>query len=140
MQWPPLIYNPKLKPRESSAMHFTREDSQANLIRALESERVKVGETWYGDSIIITTDRIVTDWEPADPTRLSLEELAPAIALEPDILLVGSHVTLPDVDLITALAEQGIGLEMMGMAAACRTYNVLVHEYRRVAAALIRSP
>jgi uncharacterized protein len=34
------------------------------------------------------------------------------------------------------LAQQGVGLEVMELGAACRTYNVLVQEQRRVAAAL----
>ena len=120
-------------------MQFSREVSKANLILALDGERVKVGQTWYAESLIVASDRIITDWRPQDRRRLRLEELAPAIALAPDILLIGSSVMLPDVELIAALAERRIGLEMMGLAAACRTYNVLVHEQRRVAAALISS-
>jgi uncharacterized protein len=38
--------------------------------------------------------------------------------------------------LVTAVLRTGVGLEIMNTAAACRTYNVLVSEYRRVAAAL----
>ena len=43
---------------------------------------------------------------------------------------------LPNTDLMTDLAIQGVGLEIMDTPAACRTYNLLVHEGRDVVAAL----
>ena len=49
-------------------------------------------------------------------------------------------MVLPDVDLMAALAARAIGLEIMSTPAACRTFNVLVHERRRVVAALLNSP
>jgi len=118
-------------------MHFSRENSEANLIVALEADRVKIRETWYSGSIIVTTDKIVAPWQVG--SELTVEQLAPAIELAPEIILVGigPNPGLPDVELIAALAERGIGLEMMDRAAACRTYNVLIHEYRHVVAALI---
>jgi uncharacterized protein len=42
--------------------------------------------------------------------------------------------------LMALLAERGVGLEIMGTPAACRTFNVLVHERRRVVAALFNPP
>ena len=55
-------------------------------------------------------------------------------------MLLGTGATLvwPDEDLMAALAARGVGLEIMSTAAACRTYNVLVHERRRVVAASVQ--
>ena len=47
---------------------------------------------------------------------------------------------LPDVELMAALAEQRVGLEIMSTPAACRTFNVLVQERRRVVAAMFNPP
>lgn len=56
-----------------------------------------------------------------------------------DVLFVGmgteiAHVPLP---FRTALEEAGIGVEVMSSPAACRTYNVLLSEGRRIAVALL---
>ncbi|GAA6201181.1 Mth938-like domain-containing protein [Aquicoccus sp. SU-CL01552] len=72
---------------------------------------------------------------------LGLEEEAPLLALAGhiDVLFVGTgaeiaHIPAP---LRKALEEAGIGVEVMASPAACRTYNVLVSEGRRVALALL---
>lgn len=56
-----------------------------------------------------------------------------------DVLLLGMGRTLayPDAGLRAALDAAGIGLEPMDSPAAARTYNVLLAEGRRIAAALI---
>jgi len=70
-----------------------------------------------------------------------LEEQAPLLALagHVDVLFVGTgaeiaHIPSP---LRKALEEAGIGVEVMASPAACRTYNVLVSEGRRVALAML---
>jgi uncharacterized protein len=56
------------------------------------------------------------------------------------LLGTGSEMLLPDVDLMAKLGARSIGLEIMSTPAACRTFNVLLHEQRRVIAALFNSP
>jgi len=120
-------------------MQFKREVSASNLIRAIEDGRVRIGEAWWTGHLIVTAEAILGDWAPADPERLTLEDLEPALAFEPEIIVVGAgtKARTPDVDLMAELAERAVGLEFMLTPAACRTFNVLVHEGRRVAAALI---
>lgn len=122
-------------------MQLTRESSAANLIRAWEAGRVLIGERWLSGNFIVSAEKILDDWSAADPLALSLDDLALAIELQPEIILIGtgSVIVLPDVDLMAALAERAIGLEIMTTPAACRTYNVLVHEQRRVVAALFNT-
>jgi uncharacterized protein len=122
-------------------VQLTRESSAANLIRAWEAGRVLIGERWLSGNFIVSAEKILDDWSAADPLALSLDDLALAIELQPEIILIGtgSVIVLPDVDLMAALAERAIGLEIMTTPAACRTYNVLVHEQRRVVAALFNT-
>lgn len=122
-------------------MQLTREASEQNLIRAWERGRVLVGDRWIGGNIIVSAERVVADWPAQDPAMLALEDLAAALELEPEIILIGTgeDASLPDVELMSALAERGIGLEFMTTPAACRTYNVLVHEQRRVVVALFNA-
>lgn len=120
-------------------MQITLETSASHLIHAVEDRRVRIGEDWYERNLIVTAQTIVRDWSIATPGRVTVDDLAPALGESPELVIVGAGpgAQIPDVDLMAALAELGIGLEYMHTAAACRTYNVLVHEGRRVAAALI---
>lgn len=62
-----------------------------------------------------------------------------ALAAQCDVVLLGMgrHIAHPPPDLRRALEAAGLGLDPMDSAAACRTYNVLLAEGRRVAAALL---
>jgi uncharacterized protein len=106
-------------------------DPRLNLIRRYAAGEVHVGERILRASCIITADAIVEEWRPDD-----LEAL---FALKPDVVLLGKGEVqeFPPAALRAAFAERKIGLEAMTLGAACRTYNILVQEGRRVAAALV---
>lgn len=80
-------------------------------------------------------------WSAADAAGISFESLAPLLAAVPpvEILLVGTGKRLVPLHpaLKAQLREHGIGADPMDTGAACRTYNVLMAEGRRVAAALL---
>jgi uncharacterized protein len=122
-------------------MQITLEQSNNNLIRAWEPGRIRIGEQWLTGNLIVTAETIVSDWTPANAERMTLDDLAAALDFKPELVVVGAGTEArpPDVDLMAELAAIGIGLEYMQTPAACRTYNVLVHEGRRVAAALLQS-
>ncbi len=119
-------------------MKFTLETSDVNLISAWEPDAVRVGKEWYRSHLILSSQHILSDWTVTDPDILQANDLSAAIELDPEIILLGTgnHLALPDIDLMAELARQGIGLEIMDTPAACRTYNVLIHESRNVVAAL----
>ena len=80
-------------------------------------------------------------WPVASATELSLEVLAPVLAEADavDLLLLGTGrdvVPVPE-DLRRSLREAQIGLDVLQTGAAARTYNILLAENRKVAAALI---
>jgi uncharacterized protein len=120
-------------------MQFTRETSSAHLIHAVEADRIRIGENWHAGNLIVTAEEIVRDWTLATAGKVTVADLAPALRFEPELIVVGagSGSQTPDVDLMADLAALGVGLEYMHTSAACRTFNVLIHEGRRVAAALI---
>ena len=119
-------------------MQLTRDSSVVHLIRAWEPGRVRIAERWLAGNVIIGTDTIIENWAAASPHRLTIAELEPALALEPTIIVLGTGTErlLPDVELMAAVAARSVGLEIMNTPAACRTFNVLLQEKRRVAAAL----
>jgi uncharacterized protein len=59
--------------------------------------------------------------------------------LRPEVVILGTGVKLrfPPPSLTRALVEANIGLEVMDTGAACRTYNILMGDGRRVVAALL---
>jgi uncharacterized protein len=111
----------------------------ANLVRAYAPGEVRVGDVVLRRSCIIKADQLVSDWRPQTMSELTVEDLDPVLALEPDIVVLGSgsRQQFPDPQLMAAILSRGIGCEVMDTGAACRTYNVLASEDRRVVAALL---
>jgi len=77
----------------------------------------------------------------ADVKALSEDDFAPIIAAvaEIDVVLLGTgeRLVFPDLALKTALKARGLNVEVMDSGAACRTYNVLIADGRRVVAVLL---
>jgi uncharacterized protein len=108
-------------------------------IRAYKPGMLKVNDETFTSSIIITPNELIEPWQPQTIQELRSELLDPIIQLKPDILLIGTGSTLvfPSVETYGHLINLGIGVEVMDTSAACRTFNALSAENRRVAAALI---
>lgn len=108
-------------------------------IRAFEPGQLTINDTVYDEGVIVSLDRLITPWRPADPSSLSADDIAPALDLEPEIILLGTgeRQQFPGRDLMRPLIERGIGIEVMDTASACRTFNVLMAESRRIVAALM---
>ncbi|MGI9435346.1 MAG: Mth938-like domain-containing protein [Geminicoccaceae bacterium] len=91
-------------------------------------------------SVLIRPD-VVDSWPVATMAELSIPTLSPILDVEAaiEILIIGcGSVFAPaPVTLREMLRAKGIGIETMDTGAACRTYNVLAGENRRVAAALM---
>jgi uncharacterized protein len=119
-------------------MKLDRDKSGGNLIRGFSGDEILIGTEVIRQPVIVTVDTIIRDWSPAAVEDLSLADLRPALELEPELILLGTgeRQCFPSMALVCAVLRMGVGLEIMNTAAACRTYNVLVSEYRRVAAAL----
>ncbi len=90
-------------------------------------------------SCAMSSDRLLRDWPPQQFADLAPEHFAALLELEPELVLFGSggQFRFPAPELIAPLCRRGIGVEVMDTGAACRTYNVLAAEGRRVVAALL---
>ena len=110
------------------------------VIEAYSPGHFQVSGVAFATSIIVTPERTVP-WHGSVVDRLALEDFAAVIEAEPaiDVLLVGCGPSfLPIAKTVReGLRGAGIGADAMDTGAACRTYNILVSEGRRVAAALI---
>jgi len=108
-------------------------------VRAFNPGLIQINEKVFTRSLIITPDQLLENWAPQSITELTAATLTPIISLQPDILLIGtgSKLVLLSPEIYGELINLGIGVEVMDTRAACRTYNALSAENRRVAAALI---
>ncbi len=113
--------------------------ANVNLITAVSPGEIRVGEQVIRTSVIIGTRDIIPDWPAASMDRLDATDIAPVLELEPEIVLLGSgrRLVFPPQEIHGQVLARHIGLEVMDTAAACRTFNILAAEGRRVAAALI---
>ena len=113
--------------------------SNVNLITAVSPGEIRVGERVIRTSVIIGTRDIIPDWPVASMQRIDETDIAPVLELEPEILLLGSgrQLVFPRQEIYGQVLGRNIGMEVMDTAAACRTFNILAAEGRRVAAALI---
>jgi uncharacterized protein len=119
-------------------MQLSRDSNAVHYIRACEPGRVWVADRWVTGNVIVGAERIIENWTAIEPAALTLADLEPVLALSPTIVLIGTGPVplLPDVELMAELGARSIGLEIMTTPAACRTFNVLLQEQRRVVAAL----
>src|SRR5580698_3805626 len=121
------------------SMRFTLEASSGvNLIRGYSAQEIRIGEHRLHTSCIVTADTLISEWEPASFAELTPEHLEAILALKPELVLLGTGPTqrFPPGTIRAALTARGVGLEVMDLGAACRTFNILVQEERQAAAAL----
>jgi uncharacterized protein len=111
---------------------------KANLIRSYSAEEIRVGEQIIRHNCVITADALVANWRPATLVDVTASDLDAIFELRPELVLLGTGARLQfaPAQIRAAFMTRGIGVESMDLGAACRTFNVLVQEERRVAAAL----
>ena len=118
-------------------LHASR-PSGVNAITAYGDGYVMVNGERRGSSVVVLADR-VENWSAESFDALTAEHFQFLTALEVEIVLLGTgpRQRFPHPRLTASLAQAGVGLEVMDVHAACRTYNILVAEGRKVAAALL---
>ena len=121
-------------------LHLTN-ISGINLFTGYGEGYVMVNKQRHEQSLVVLRDRVLTDWPPARFDDLDAGDFALLAELKPEIVLLGTgeRLRFPRPELTRALIEARIGLEVMDIQAACRTYNFLAAEERKVAAALLFS-
>jgi len=100
---------------------------------------VEVNRARHSASLVVSADRLVTDWPVQAVAGIGADHLAAIVELKPEIVLLGTGraFTFPEPRLLAPLHNAGIGVEVMDTPAACRTYNILQGEGRNVVAALV---
>jgi len=118
-------------------LHLAR--TPGNVVTAMGEGWIRIGADEYRENVIVAVDRVVTGWAPGGFEGMRDADFELFVRERYDIVLLGTGATqrFPAAEVVRPLVEARIGVEVMDTKAACRTYNILVSESRRVAAALI---
>lgn len=118
-----------------------RADQQ--VIQSYANGIFRISGTLYEHAVFITPDTALF-WDINNAPHvndLSLNHFAPMIAMASDIdvllLGCGSEMAFLPAPLRHSLKQENLSVDIMDTGAACRTYNVLMAEGRRVACALM---
>jgi uncharacterized protein len=117
------------------------EDRGAGIHRidAYAPGHIVIGRRDYCVGLVACPGRILEGWGPTEPAGLAVQHIAALLDLDPEVILIGTGArqVLPHAGVLAAAYARGIGVEVMDTGAACRTYNILAGEGRRVAAGLM---
>jgi len=110
-----------------------------NLFTAYGEDYVAVNKEKHSKNLIVLPEAIIFEWSTATPASLAGNDMTKLLELGSEIILLGTgrRQCFPPGALMRPFAPAGIGLEIMDLQAACRTYNILAAEGRKVAAALL---
>ena len=119
-------------------LHLTTAENN-NLITGYGEDFIEINKRRYQQALIVLANQLILDWKATSFEDLTAEHFAEIGELKPEVVLLGTglkHQFLHP-KIAKNLTEQGIPIECMTTAAACRTYNILMSEGRHVAAALL---
>ena len=121
-------------------MQISREEGNvSNAITAYAAGEIRMRDRVFRASLIATRETVIEEWNPAAVEALGIGDFTRLLELAPDVVILGTgpKQRMPPPQLFAAFAARRIGLEVMDTGAACRTYNLLLSEFREVAIALI---
>jgi uncharacterized protein len=113
--------------------------SALNTVTGYGAHYVDVNLVRHETSIVLLPDAPVVAWPVSSFDALAAEHFELLLGQSPELVVFGSgsRLRFPHPRLTASLAAQRIGVETMDFMAACRTYNILMAEGRRVCAALL---
>ncbi len=120
-------------------MKFHLSNAEGNAFTGHGPGFVRLGIIEYRENVIVTPDKIITGWAPGGFDALVADDFAAIAALRPEVTLLGTGAAIrfPHPRLTRALTDARIGMEVMDTPAACRTFNILAAEGRKVAVAIL---
>lgn len=109
-----------------------------NSVTAYGPGFVEISKVHYTTNLIVTPEQ-VEPWPVADFDALAVGDFERLLALRSEVVLLGTGARqrFPHPRLLRPLTDARVGVEVMDTQAACRTYNILMAEGRKVAAALL---
>jgi uncharacterized protein len=120
-------------------MKFHLSTASGNVFTGYGEGYVRLGLIEYRENVIVTPETIITSWGSGGFDALTEADFAAIAALQPEVALLGTggRIRFPHPRLTRALTDARIGLDVMDTPAACRTFNILAAEGRKVVVAIL---
>lgn len=135
-------------------MKLSLETRSANIIHSYEAGKLKIQQNLaatesgqhqdlageqlltVSGSLILTPESLIKNWL-ANPDTISVNDIRRVLETQPEVIVLGTgeKLVFPDHAVLAECHQYRIGVEVMNTPAACRTYNVLASERRKVAVA-----
>ncbi len=111
----------------------------SNVIRAYTDTGIEINDKAYSSSLVVGNTLLIEDWEISHIDDMAETHWQQLVELSPEIIIIGTgeKIIFPHPSSYAIAIQQGIGVEFMDSAAACRTYNILLSEDRPIIAAII---
>ena len=108
-------------------------------ISGYTADAVVVNQVPQNGPVIVSVHNEPQAWTPANAQQIDAAAVAQLLALEPEVVLIGTGARqhFPDMQLFSDFYARGIGVEIMDTNAACRTFNIVAAEGRQVVAGLL---
>lgn len=112
--------------------------SHQNIFTGYGEGYVLINQVRYENNLVVLPDLLIEDWSVSSVSQLEFQHFEKILTHAPEIIILGTgdKHRFPTQALLHQLTQSRIALEIMDTRACCRTYNILVEEGRRVAAAL----
>ena len=119
-------------------MRFAENNLPTHSIQSWSGDGIVIDDKLISHSVLVSADTVQA-WSPLGATELVKEHFGQFESMDPEIVIIGTGegLVFPAAHLTVGLQSQGIGVEIMANDAACRTFNVLLSEDRRVVLALM---
>ena len=110
-----------------------------NFFTAYGDDYVCVNTIRHTSNLIVMSGKVIPAWTQNTFDTLAPEDMLQLAALDAEVILLGTGLRqrFLQPELMQTMAMASKGLETMDLHAACRTYNLLMGEGRKVAAALL---
>lgn len=114
---------------------------ELQLVTGYGADHLMINKVRHDGNLILARDRVIP-WAPGGFPALAASDFDTLRDLAPEVVILGtgSRLRFPPPQLLRPLIDARIGFEVMDLAAACRTYNILATEGRAVIAALMFDP
>ena len=120
-------------------MQFHLQAPEGVVVTGTGAGWIRVGTEEIRANVILTPDAVIAGFAAAGFDALGEADFAALLQYRPEVVLLGTGPVqrFPHPRLTRALPEARVGFEVMDTRAACRTFNILTAEGRRVVAALV---
>ena len=120
-------------------MQIQLEPTDNHSIQEYDQNHVMISGKQYTQNILITETQIISNWDALELSELTSEKFSAVLNEQPEIILLGHKLqqTVRPNLLIQELSKIRVGIECSDIGAACRTFNVLLSENRRVVLAIL---